>query len=167
MRKLRAGLRRPLTRTVRRDPWGFEMTWNRFDRIVQVVTVAFILLFASGVYASTPPRLIELECPICHTKHWELDADYRGMGLWGQRNKSYEEREYRCYECRYEGTGYRVIQKSPPEFLLQPHPMYPMTQADFDHWVTILRENFPDHPRLKDLGNGFRPNTVFPENPDG
>jgi hypothetical protein len=37
--------------------------------------------------------------------------------------------------------------------------MYPMTQAAFDHWVAILKANFPDHPRLADLGTGFVPNT--------
>lgn len=30
--------------------------------------------------------------------------------------------------------------------------MYPMSSDDFDQWVTVLRENFPDHPKLRDLG---------------
>jgi hypothetical protein len=139
-----------------------EMSWRRFDRIGQAWTVGIFLLLASVAYARTPPRLVQIECPICQTKHWEIDADFRGEPLAGLPAKVYVEREYRCYKCLYHGTGYHVIQKSPPEFLLQPHPMYPMTQADFDHWVAILRENFPDHPQLKELGKGFRPNIVFP-----
>jgi hypothetical protein len=30
--------------------------------------------------------------------------------------------------------------------------MYPMTVKEFDHWVAILRENFPDHPLLGEMG---------------
>jgi hypothetical protein len=35
--------------------------------------------------------------------------------------------------------------------------MYPMSQSDFDEWVEVLMENFPDHPLLDDLGGEFRP----------
>jgi hypothetical protein len=49
------------------------------------------------------------------------------------------------------------MQQSPHEFLLQPHDMYPMTHADFNHWVAILRADFPDHPCLAELGRGFVP----------
>jgi NAD(P)H-flavin reductase len=37
--------------------------------------------------------------------------------------------------------------------------LYPMTKADFDHWVEVLQENFPDHPRLKELNKRFFPCT--------
>jgi hypothetical protein len=50
------------------------------------------------------------------------------------------------------GTGYLVGAKSPPAFFLQPHPMYPMSVEEFDWWVAVLREHFPNHPRLGDLG---------------
>jgi hypothetical protein len=42
------------------------------------------------------------------------------------------------------------LQKSPPEFFLQPHPLYPMTQEEFDRWHMLLKQHFPDHPKLKD-----------------
>ena len=32
-----------------------------------------------------------------------------------------------------------------------------MTQADFDYWVEILREYFPEHPLLARLGTTFVP----------
>jgi hypothetical protein len=32
-----------------------------------------------------------------------------------------------------------------------------MTQADFDFWVEILREYFPEHPLLAQLGTTFVP----------
>jgi hypothetical protein len=101
---------------------------------------------------ATPPRLVELKCPVCHAHHWEIDCDYRGAELVGQKELSYAERTYRCRPCGTSGTGYQVGQKSPPAFFLQPHPMYPMTVEEFDHWVAVVRENFPDHPRLRDLG---------------
>ena len=107
----------------------------------------------------TPRRLVELECPECHEKHWEIDSDYRGSLLIHQREQRYGEREYKCPTCQYSGSGYQPLAKSPPEFLIQPHPMYPMIQADFDYWVCILRMHFPDHPLLEKLGREFRPNT--------
>lgn len=77
---------------------------------------------------------------------------------------SYPEREYFCPHCKRTGSGNAVLQKSPPEFFLQPHPLYPMNESNFAHWVKILRQNFPDHPMLADVyktwypssGNGLR-----------
>jgi hypothetical protein len=104
----------------------------------------------------TPPRLIELQCPQCDTKHWEIDSDYRGMdGIFIE----YSEREYDCQKCGYSKNGYTVLRKSPPEFILQPHPMYPMRQQEFDYWAAILKTNFPDHPMVEKLEKDFRPNT--------
>jgi hypothetical protein len=102
----------------------------------------------------TPPRLTELECPVCHATTWEIDSDYRGIdGKW----LPYDERVYPCSSCRYEGQNWKLLRQSPPEFLLQPHPLYPMGQAAFDYWVDILREHFPEHPAIRGLGGTFRP----------
>lgn len=99
---------------------------------------------------ATPPRLVKLQCPACHAIHWEIDHDYRSDDPEGEL--SYAERVYKCPTCGTMGRGYEVREKSPPEFFLQPHPMYPMSVDEFDRWVAVLRENFPDHPRLRDLG---------------
>ena len=72
----------------------------------------------------------------------------------------YKKRAYQCPNCACSGVGYKVLQKAPPEFLLQPHPMYPMSRKAFDYWTTILRVNFPDHPRVGELGKEFYPNTT-------
>lgn len=104
----------------------------------------------------TPPRLNELRCPTCEQASWTIDSDYRGIdGV----KLPYEQRVFSCRHCRKTGQGWNLIQQSPPAFLLQPHDMYPMTHADFDHWVAVLKANFPDHPRLADLGKGFVPRT--------
>jgi len=129
---------------------------------MRVVAVVCMLLFARAAPAATPPRLVELECPKCQATHWEIDHDYRGMDGYYE---PYEKRVYECPNCRHSGTGYHVLEKSPPEFFLQPHPMYPMSQADFDFWVSVLRKHFPDHPMLQKLGSGFKPNTKLPTKP--
>jgi DNA-directed RNA polymerase subunit RPC12/RpoP len=107
----------------------------------------------------TPARLVEIECPNCRHRHWVIDHDFRGMGGTGHVELAYEDRRYECPSCGGARTGWAVIQNSPPEFLLQPHDLYPMTPSEFDHWVTILKANFPTHPRLADLGRGFFPRT--------
>jgi hypothetical protein len=102
----------------------------------------------------TPPRLTELRCPGCHHVSWVIDSDYRGMdGVM----LPYRERHYACAHCRHDGPGWEVEQQSPPEFLLQPHDLYPMTQAAFNHWVEILRTHCPTHPALNRLGTTFLP----------
>jgi hypothetical protein len=105
----------------------------------------------------TPPRLVQLQCPACAAGHWTIESDCTGAHLRGMPELSYEERHYTCSACAFTGPGYHVLQKSPPEFLLQPHAMYPMTREDFDHWVGILRTHFPDHPALPKLGQEFVP----------
>ncbi len=102
----------------------------------------------------TPARLNELSCPTCSQASWIIDSDYRGTD--GVR-LPYEQRVYSCRRCSNTGPGWTLMQQSPPEFLLQPHDTYPMSRADFDHWVAILSANFPDHPCLADLGRGFVP----------
>jgi hypothetical protein len=77
----------------------------------------------------------------------------------GTAGPAYAERAYACRGCGVEGTGWQVLQQAPPEFLLQPHDMYPMTQAEFDRWVGVLRAHFPRHPRLSELGTTFYPRT--------
>ncbi len=104
----------------------------------------------------TPPRLNELTCPSCGHAHWIIDSDYRGIdGIM----LPYERREYGCRTCGNRGSGWTLIQQSPPEFFLQPHDMYPMSQMAFDRWVSILKANFPEHPRLAQLGKTFFPRT--------
>lgn len=107
----------------------------------------------------TAPRLTEVECPECLGKKWIIDGDYRGADIAGGVELVYPERSYACADCGRHGPGWSVRQQAPPAFLLQPHDLYPITQADFDHWVAILRTNFPDHPRLAELGSSFFPRT--------
>jgi hypothetical protein len=107
---------------------------------------------------ATPGRLVELACPSCGSAHWEIDCDYRGAALAGKRELEYHERAYSCPSCKDRGPGWRVLQASPPEFLLQPHPMYPMARAAFDHWATVLVSHFPDHPLVPAIGTTFVPN---------
>jgi hypothetical protein len=106
----------------------------------------------------TPPRLIEFACPSCKAIHWEIDSDYRGADLVGQKELSYPEREYSCPACKRKQAGWRMMRASPPEFFLQPHPMYPMSRRAFAYWAQILREEFPDHPLTAKLGTQFVPN---------
>jgi len=108
----------------------------------------------------TPPRLTEVSCPICKQTSWFIDSDYRGMD---DPMVPYDQRVYPCSRCSNTGRGWTLIQQSPPVFLLQPHSS-PMTRADFDYWVAILQANFPDHPRLAELGRRFVPNTSGAEN---
>jgi hypothetical protein len=102
----------------------------------------------------TPPRLTEVQCPVCQQASWVIDSDDRGMD---DAELPYCDRQYVCGGCHHDGPGWTVGQQSPPEFLLQPHDLYPMTQAAFDHWVGILRLHFPSHPVLTALGTTFRP----------
>jgi hypothetical protein len=101
---------------------------------------------------STPPRMVELKCPKCRHRHWEIDYDFRGLSLSGGRDLPYEDRSYVCPGCREAATGYRVLRRSPPAFFLQPHPMYPMSTARFARWLAMCRTQFPSHPRLKSVG---------------
>lgn len=106
---------------------------------------------------ATPARMVELNCPKCHRAHWTIDHDYRGAELMGERELSYEERSYDCPLCGVRTTGYKVGQKSPSEFLLQPHDMYPMTERDFGSWLSIFRAQFPDDERLGTVGVDWYP----------
>jgi hypothetical protein len=104
----------------------------------------------------TPPRLVELTCPQCRGKHWTIDCDFRGDG-GAEEELSYEERTYACPACHFTGIGYAVGEKSPPAFFLQPHSLYPMSREEFDRWVAVLRQHFPDDPRLRRLGTQWYP----------
>jgi hypothetical protein len=108
---------------------------------------------------ATPLRLSEVECPRCHGAKWILDNDYHGADLVGGVERGYPERSYACDGCGWSGAGWSVRQQAPPAFLLQPHELYPMTRAEFDRWVAILRANFPDHRSLAELGKSFFPCT--------
>jgi hypothetical protein len=105
----------------------------------------------------TPPRLVEFACPSCMTAHWEIDSDYRGAELLGKKELSYSEREYSCPACKGRYKGWRILQKSPPAFLLKPHSPYPWKWREFNYWAKVLREHFPDHPLAARLGGGSVP----------
>jgi hypothetical protein len=102
----------------------------------------------------TPGRLNQLQCPGCQQVTWVIDSDCQGPFVtW----TPYVERSYACARCGRDGPGWTLGQQSPPEFLLQPQKLCPMTQADFDYWVTVLRNHFPEHTRLQEVGHRFRP----------
>jgi hypothetical protein len=105
----------------------------------------------------TPARLSEIKCPACAGTHWIIESDFKALFLVGGVDVPYSKREYDCGHCSFRGPGFEVIQQSPPEFLLQPHHMYPMSARDFAHWVGILRRHFPRHPHLWRLGTRFYP----------
>ena len=108
---------------------------------------------------ATPPRLVHLKCE-CGSDHWTIDSDFRGMGgIHDPPELRYDKRAYACPSCSQTRSGFMVLEQSPPEFLQQPHPLYPMSQSDFDHWASNLREHFPDVPQVQKLGKEFRPNT--------
>jgi len=128
---------------------------------------------------ATPPRLVEVLCPTCRGRHWVIDSDVRESYLLSLctppakvtfrkrliqalgdlcarisgNDPPYMIREYDCPKCNHRGRGHLVLQKSPIGFLLQPHPLYPMTQRDFDHWYKILKENFPNSCFLDECGH--------------
>ena len=101
---------------------------------------------------STPPRMVEIACPRCQHLHWEIDRDFRGSALVGQRELPYHGRTYECPACHEAPTGFRVLRQSPPAFFLQPHPMYPMSTREFAHWLAIFRVQFPSDYRLGSVG---------------
>jgi hypothetical protein len=85
-----------------------------------------------------------------------MDSDFKGMN--GGAFVDYSDRKYKCPKCDYQAAGYNVLQKSPPEFLLQPHRLYPMSKKQFNYWLRILKENFPDDHRL--TSTKFQPYTA-------
>jgi hypothetical protein len=110
---------------------------------------------------ATPARMVELRCPICQEVHWEIDCDYRGADMIpGGIELPYPKRRYFCLHCKRTESGYAVLQKSPPEFFLQPHQLYPMNTIDFDYWLKVLQQNFPDHPMLADVHKTWYPSGV-------
>jgi hypothetical protein len=101
---------------------------------------------------STPPRLTEQECPNCHHLIWVMDADFMGrVGI------ARDQRAYTCSKCGRIGPGWIARRQSPPEFVLQPHDLYPMAQEDFDTWVEVLRTHFPTHFLVPRVGTTFVP----------
>ena len=108
---------------------------------------------------ATPAILAKLQCPKCREAHWLIDNEFRGAALFGGTEQAWDQRDYTCPCCGYEGPGYVLGETSPPEFFLQPHPMYPMTHVDFEYWVNVLRKHFPNNPALADLGTTWYPGT--------
>jgi hypothetical protein len=100
---------------------------------------------------ATPARLVVLACPRCRATACIFHNDYGGMPGQDYRLEIGDQAGGPCSKCGCE-AGLRVKQQAPPEFFLQPHDLYPMTQQEFDYWVGVLREHLPDHPKLKALG---------------
>ena len=96
---------------------------------------------------ATPPRLSEVRCPQCASTHWIIDSDFRGIG-GEDADVAYDDRTYSCPRCYYIGPTFVIVRQSPPAFLIGPHQLYPMKDSDTAHWLSILRKEFPDHPRL-------------------
>lgn len=106
----------------------------------------------------TPPRLVEIRCPECQQRdHWVIDCDFRAAYGAGGKDVGYGERNYYCPHCKVTRTGYAVLQQSPVEFLIDPERM---NKADLNHWVTILKHNFPEHPYSK-----LKPSRWYSEHP--
>lgn len=105
---------------------------------------------------ATPPRLNEMRCPRCSRFHWIFDCDSRGAVLAGGTELLYSQREYECHSCGFRGAGFQVRRQSPPEFVLQPHQMYPMSVEAFALWVRVVKRHVPDSPLLKELGGRWR-----------
>ena len=99
----------------------------------------------------TPPLLVELLCPNCQKHHWVIDCDFRAAFMAGGVDVDYDQRDYRCRHCGRTGTGHKVLQKSPPTFLidLPDRRMGAGTSETWNYWKAILREHFPDHPKVK------------------
>ena len=103
--------------------------------------------------------MTELRCPACSNVHWVIDSDYR----WeGGPEEPYEERLYRCPSCMRKRVGHAVHRQAPPEFFLQPSPLYPMTLSEFGRWLKIFIKHFPDDPRLQRLGSTWYPTEFEP-----
>jgi hypothetical protein len=105
----------------------------------------------------TPRRLSEVRCPSCARPHWIIDSDFHASWLAAGIDRPYSEREYSCKHCSFRGSGFEVVQQSPPSFFLQPDELDPMTARDFELWVGILRRNYPRHPALWHLGTQWYP----------
>src|SRR5688572_16793370 len=106
----------------------------------------------------TPPRLVQIACVACQARQWIIDSDYRGTdGV----PTDYEHRFHFCRGCLLPRGRWKVVEKSPSSFFIGPV----MTGDEFDRWVGILRENFPDHPSLARLGKGWSPTPPPPPRP--
>jgi hypothetical protein len=93
----------------------------------------------------TPPRLVELECPRCQGRHWVIDADFRAAFMGGGVDVDYDQREYQCRVCGQQGPGHKVLQKSPPTFLID---LGRSGTSRLAYWEGVLKEQFPNHPKV-------------------
>jgi hypothetical protein len=92
-----------------------------------------------------PPRLVELECPRCRGRHWVIDADFRAAFMAGGVDVDYDQREYQCRVCGQQGIGHKVLQKSPPTFLID---LGRVGTSSLPYWEAVLKEQFPDHSKV-------------------
>jgi hypothetical protein len=101
----------------------------------------------------TPARMLGLECPSCHATEWTWHNDHTGLPGGDQRLNP-GERFGRCARC---GSDMIVREQSPVHFFFQPDANHPMDAAEFAYWVAILKQQFPDHLKLKQLGTTWYP----------
>jgi hypothetical protein len=85
-----------------------------------------------------------------------IDSDFRGTSP-SSLDSAYEKRTYTCRHCKWTGIGHLLQEQSPPELFLQPHPMYPMKSEEFERWLAVLRENFPDDPMVANVSTSLHP----------
>lgn len=88
-----------------------------------------------------------------------IDSDFKGTSP-SPLDFAYEKRTYTCRHCNWAGLGHLLQEQSPPAFFLQPHPMYPMKPEEFEKWLAVMRENFPDDPMLALVNT-----TSYPDKP--
>jgi hypothetical protein len=74
-----------------------------------------------------------------------IDADFRAAFMAGGVDVDYDQREYRCRVCEQQGPGHKVLQKSPPRFLIG---VGRLGTSSLPYWEAVLKEQFPNHPVL-------------------
>lgn len=100
---------------------------------------------------------MQLKCPVCGEPVWVLDRFLREHARGRRPIVIIPERIQTCSNCEYEGAGFCFLASAPFAFLLQPCSAMPMGRKAFRYWLEILKENFPDHPRLQGDASGFYP----------
>ena len=88
-------------------------------------------------------------CPNCQGHHWVIDCDFRAAFMAGGVDVDYDQRDYTCRDCDQQGPGHKVLQKSPPTFLIDLQlggGGRELSASDKAYWEAVLREQFLDHP---------------------
>jgi hypothetical protein len=79
------------------------------------------------------------------------------VAVVGGVERDYPDGVYSCPGCGADGSGWVVQDKSPSEFLLQSHDLYPMSLRDFKKWLGVLTTHFSQHRALERLGISWYP----------